>query len=117
MLPYSERAQRTRMRHQGPLTRVPGKHRTRPKVQSVAYWRELMESVVTHPALPMPLQRHSVPEGWTITESGALTIVAGAQTDLFIDPQTAAEALRAPRLLRHLTGDLTLSARVWVDLS
>jgi len=76
-----------------------------------------MESVVTHPALPVPLHWHSAPETWTITESGALTIVAGARTDLFIDPQTAAEALNAPCLLGHLAGDFMLSARVTVDFA
>ena len=76
-----------------------------------------MESVVTHPALPLPLHWHSVPEAWTITEDAALTIVAGARTDLFIDPQTAAEALNAPLLLAHVTGDFMLSARVRVDFA
>ncbi len=76
-----------------------------------------MESVVTHPALPTPLHWRSAPEAWTITETGALTIVAGARTDLFIDPQTAAEALNAPCLLGHLAGDFTLSARVMVDFA
>src|SRR6266851_8799237 len=105
------------MRPQGPLTGLPGKHYARPKVPSGACWREFMESVVTHPALPVQLHWHSVPEAWSTTESGALTIVAGARTDLFIDPQTAAEALNAPCLLGHLTGDFTLSARVMVDFA
>lgn len=40
----------------------------------------------TVPTLPGPLHWHGEPTAWTVTPEGGLSISAGAQTDLFIDP-------------------------------
>ena len=40
----------------------------------------------TLPTLPSPLHWHGEPTAWTVTPEGGLSISAGAQTDLFIDP-------------------------------
>lgn len=67
--------------------------------------------------LPPPQRWSSAPEGWS-AEGGALTITAGAGTDLFVDPGGADPALNAPCLLASPPlGDFWLSARVRVDFA
>jgi uncharacterized protein len=73
-----------------------------------------MEPITIAP-LPMPLRWETAPVSWSLADGPALTIAAGAQTDLFIDPQGAAATLNAPRLLGDVVGDFLLSARVTVD--
>jgi regulation of enolase protein 1 (concanavalin A-like superfamily) len=73
-----------------------------------------MSETVTLPQLPLSFQWDVPPERWNITADSGLTIGAGARTDLFIDPQGAAVALNAPRLLGRPNGDFLLSARVSV---
>jgi uncharacterized protein len=68
-------------------------------------------------ALPMPLRWETSPVSWNIVDEAALTITAGARTDLFVDPQGDAETLNAPRLLADVTGDFLLSARVTVGFA
>jgi uncharacterized protein len=64
--------------------------------------------------LPMSLAWQVPPSRWSVADDATLTIVAGAQTDLFVDPQGAPAVLNAPRLLGELSGDFLLSARVTV---
>jgi uncharacterized protein len=45
-------------------------------------------------------------------DSGALSLVAGARTDWFVDPGSGQVTLNAPALVAPLAGDFTLSARV-----
>jgi uncharacterized protein len=73
-----------------------------------------MKDAVVLPGLPTPLRWDVPAESWHIAEDSALTITAGARTDLFIDPQGTAEYLNAPRALGLLQGDFLLSARVTV---
>jgi regulation of enolase protein 1 (concanavalin A-like superfamily) len=68
-------------------------------------------------ALPLPLRWETPPASWNIVDQAALTITAGARTDLFVDPQGTAETLNAPRLLADVTGDFLLSARVTVGFA
>jgi uncharacterized protein len=71
------------------------------------------------PDLPLPPPRRwlSAPEGWS-AEGGALTISAGAGTDLFVDPGGADPVLNAPCLLASPPpGDFWLSARVRADFA
>ena len=68
------------------------------------------------PALPFPLRWQPAPERWHLASDGSLTIAAGPDTDLFVDPQGAEPSLSAPRLLGVLpAGDFQLAARVTVD--
>jgi len=76
-----------------------------------------MDQSVTVPALPMPLHWQSPPLGWRVADGGALTITAGARSDLFVDPQGTAAALNAPCLVGRPTGDFLLRARVTVDFA
>jgi regulation of enolase protein 1 (concanavalin A-like superfamily) len=75
----------------------------------------------------------ATPESWSIVEDDispggrgdgeegeaadcpALRVVAGARTDLFVDPLGEAPVLNAPRLLGVPVGDFQLSARVDVE--
>jgi regulation of enolase protein 1 (concanavalin A-like superfamily) len=66
------------------------------------------------PAVPAALRWEPAPERWSL-DDGALTVVAGPTTDLFLDPQGAPPKLEAPRLLGRVDGDFQLSARVAVD--
>ncbi len=75
-----------------------------------------MTETVTLAQMPMPLRWEVAPEGCRI-ERAELAISAGARTDLFIDPQGAAPALNAPRLLGAASGDFLLSARVTVPFA
>jgi regulation of enolase protein 1 (concanavalin A-like superfamily) len=68
-------------------------------------------------AIPTPLRWETPPASWNIVDAAALTITAGARTDLFVDPQGTAETLNAPRLLADVTGDFLLSARVTVGFA
>ena len=70
-------------------------------------------SDVRLPELPAPLRWAPQPEHWSL-DGRALTIGAGAVTDLFLDPQGAPPKLNAPRLLGRVNGDFQLSARVKV---
>jgi regulation of enolase protein 1 (concanavalin A-like superfamily) len=65
----------------------------------------------------MPLRWEVAPASWSLTDEQALTIAAGARTDMFVDPQGAAATLNAPRLLGDVAGDFMLSARVTVDFA
>ena len=75
-----------------------------------------MNQPIELPSLPMPLHWHTPPERYELAES-ALTIAAGAHTDLFVDPQGAATTLNAPCLLGATSGDFMLSARVTVEFA
>jgi uncharacterized protein len=72
---------------------------------------------ITIAPVPAPLRWAAAPASWSLAEGPALTIAAGAETDMFIDPQGSATTLNAPRLLGDLTGDFLLSARVTVDFA
>jgi regulation of enolase protein 1 (concanavalin A-like superfamily) len=76
-----------------------------------------MEQTPQIAALPLPLRWETTPTSWNIVDQAALTITAGARTDLFVDPQGTAETLNAPRLLADVTGDFLLSARVTVGFA
>ena len=76
-----------------------------------------MEQSIVHPAMPMPLRWDVAPQAWTIDDGGALRVVAGAQTDLFVDPENTAATLNAPRLIGSPAGDFLLSARVTVEFA
>ena len=67
--------------------------------------------------LPMPLRWRTPPADWSIAAGPALTIAAGARTDLFVDPQGGAETLNAPCLIGEVAGDFVLSARVTVGFA
>jgi regulation of enolase protein 1 (concanavalin A-like superfamily) len=66
--------------------------------------------------LPMPLEWEVPAADWEVGEDGALRIVAGPRTDLFVDPGGGPPELDAPRLAGAVEGDFRLSARVRADL-
>jgi regulation of enolase protein 1 (concanavalin A-like superfamily) len=76
-----------------------------------------MEQTPQIAALPLSLRWETPPTSWNIVDQAALTITAGAHTDLFVDPQGTAETLNAPRLLADVSGDFLLSARVTVGFA
>lgn len=75
-----------------------------------------MREAVAIPPFPAPLYWQVPPVQWTGTEE-SLTAVAGAVTDLFIDPQGAAPMLNAPRLFGAIDGEFQFSARVTVQFA
>ena len=67
-------------------------------------------------SIPAPLQWIHTPMEWQSNYVDALSITAGAKTDLFIDPQTRQAIDNAPRLLFDSQDrDFVFSARVSVD--
>jgi regulation of enolase protein 1 (concanavalin A-like superfamily) len=76
-----------------------------------------MTETVSLASLPMPLEWQVPPVSWHAESNAALTIAAGANTDLFIDPGGTATILNAPRLLGSPTGEFVLSARVTVEFA
>jgi regulation of enolase protein 1 (concanavalin A-like superfamily) len=77
-----------------------------------------MDDSFALPGLPHPIRWQLVPDGWHVSGDGALTIGAGAGTDLFVDPGGGAPALNAPRALAAVpAADYQLSARVTVDFA
>jgi regulation of enolase protein 1 (concanavalin A-like superfamily) len=76
-----------------------------------------MDQPITIAPLPMALRWQARPARWNIADDSVLTLAAGARTDLFIDPQGAAEMLNAPSLVGDTTGDFLFSARVTVDFA
>jgi regulation of enolase protein 1 (concanavalin A-like superfamily) len=64
--------------------------------------------------IPQPLAWGLAPVAWS-QNNDLLSISAGPQTDLFIDPQGATPMLNAPRLLFEAPGDWMLSAQVRVE--
>ncbi|MGS2648110.1 DUF1349 domain-containing protein [Streptosporangium sp. LJ11] len=74
-----------------------------------------MSETVSLPAFPTPLRWLNRPEDWS-ADGDALSIVAGAGTDLFSDPGEPNRYANAPALVGRLDGDFTLSARVRLDL-
>jgi regulation of enolase protein 1 (concanavalin A-like superfamily) len=66
--------------------------------------------------LPMAFEWQVAPADWTVGLDGALHIVAGPRTDLFVDPAGAPAELGAPRLMGAVAGDFQLSAHVRADL-
>ena len=72
------------------------------------------DTLPTLAGLPSPLLWGLAPHAWSQNDS-RLSISAGPQTDLFIDPQGAMPVLNAPRLLFAATGDWRLSANVRVE--
>lgn len=74
----------------------------------------MTEPAFTLPGLPAPLH-WDLPPVSAALDAGALTIVAGAQTDLFTDPAGAPPKADSPRLLFAPQGDFTLAAHVQVD--
>ena len=70
---------------------------------------------VSLPAVPFALSWDVEPvRSYLEAGSGALRVVAGAATDLFVDPLDNNATLNAPRLLGEPTGDFLLSAAVEV---
>jgi regulation of enolase protein 1 (concanavalin A-like superfamily) len=66
--------------------------------------------------LPGDLRWDVEPVAWA-DDGGALTVTAGARTDLFVDPGGAPAVLNAPRLLTGLEGDFLFGARVRVEFA
>jgi regulation of enolase protein 1 (concanavalin A-like superfamily) len=66
--------------------------------------------------LPLAFEWQVAPHDWTVGLDGTLHIVAGARTDLFVDPAGAPAELGAPRLVAPVAGDFQLSAYVRADL-
>jgi regulation of enolase protein 1 (concanavalin A-like superfamily) len=74
-----------------------------------------MTETVTLAPLSMPLRWELAPVSWKLDDGPTLTISAGAQTDMFVNPSGGEAVLNAPRLLGPAEGDFMLSARVTVD--
>jgi regulation of enolase protein 1 (concanavalin A-like superfamily) len=68
-----------------------------------------------HP-LPMALEWLVAPADWSIGPDGSLHVVAGARTDLFVDPAGTPPTRNAPCLVGPVEGDFQLSARVTAQL-
>ncbi|KYF65931.1 hypothetical protein BE15_29905 [Sorangium cellulosum] len=66
---------------------------------------------------PAPLRWEVPPRSWSVGKAASLTVTAGGETDLFLDPERAAGALNAPRLLGTPHGDFLASARVAVGFA
>jgi regulation of enolase protein 1 (concanavalin A-like superfamily) len=67
-------------------------------------------------ALPMPLTWDEPPESTENDGAARLTVVAGARTDMFHNPDDGVRTLNAPRALgTPPAGDFQLSARVSVE--
>jgi uncharacterized protein len=66
--------------------------------------------------IPDPLNWHLEPQDWNITDN-VLTAVAGAKTDLFVDPLSTNQSLNASMLVFENNQDFMLSARVTVDFN
>ena len=66
------------------------------------------------PEVLLDLRWRLAPESWELS-GGALTIRAGARTDLFVDPSGGSATHNTPHLLGRADGDFLLSARVSVD--
>jgi uncharacterized protein len=67
------------------------------------------------PGLDEPLTWSSTPADVTSTDSGAVTVGSGPQTDVFVDPQTGEVTASAARALAPAPdGDFPMSARVKV---
>ena len=67
--------------------------------------------------VPFPVRWLNEPTSWRATED-TLTVVAGPDTDWFVDPQeTSAPKLNAPALVGDSRGDFQLGARVTVDFA
>jgi regulation of enolase protein 1 (concanavalin A-like superfamily) len=67
--------------------------------------------------LPMPLRWLREPVRWELDEERSLTIVAGPQSDWFVNPQGAEPRRNAPVLVGEARGDFMLSARVSVEFA
>ncbi|WP_049581062.1 DUF1349 domain-containing protein [Streptomyces sp. SBT349] len=76
-----------------------------------------MAEQVILPAFPAPLRRLGARAAPTVEGEDALTLTAGPGTDLFADPGGPDRFANAPALVSRLPGDLTLSARVTLDLA
>ncbi|HNE28736.1 MAG TPA: DUF1349 domain-containing protein [Saprospiraceae bacterium] len=61
--------------------------------------------------IPHPLFWENQPEAFSY-RNGVLTLVAGAKTDMFRDPNVTYNTDNAPKLLFHPDGDFILSARI-----
>ena len=72
-----------------------------------------MDNGVRIAALPWPLRWLLPPERWTAADD-SLTITAGPDTDLFVDPEGSHVILNAPGLVGDPAGDFLLSARITV---
>lgn len=68
------------------------------------------------PEVPVELRWLLPPERWNLA-GGALTITAGARTDLFVDPSGSPAVHSAPHLVGQAAGNFTLSARVTVEFA
>ena len=66
--------------------------------------------------LPMAFEWQVAPADWTVGLDGTLHIVAGPDTDLFLDPAGGPAQLGAARLMAAVDGDFQLSANVKADL-
>jgi uncharacterized protein len=64
---------------------------------------------VTLPAIPKPLFWQNKPEKFTV-KSGVLTMLAGAKTDMFRDPNVTYNTDNAPKLMFKPDEDFVLSA-------
>jgi len=62
-------------------------------------------------AIPHPMFWENLPEQYSY-QRGVLTLVAGAETDMFRDPNVTYNTDNAPKLLFHPDKDFILSARI-----
>ncbi|HVQ89876.1 MAG TPA: DUF1349 domain-containing protein [Mycobacteriales bacterium] len=62
--------------------------------------------------LPGPLSWQVEPVSWEPVGPDGLTVTAGPQTDLFVDPAGSPAQLSAPRALLPVSGDYRFSARL-----
>ncbi len=84
-----------------------------------------MSEPIIHPALPFPLAAHGdLPVTHAVDKAGTLTLTGAARSDMFIDPNGAADTYAAGLLLGLPPegegaggGDFTLSARVTVPFA
>ncbi|ONK16011.1 DUF1349 domain-containing protein [Streptomyces sp. MP131-18] len=76
-----------------------------------------MEQQIRVPAVPVPLRPLNRPADWSVDGDGALTLGAGAGTDLFSDPGGPGRFANAPALIGRVEGDFVLTARVTTGLA
>jgi len=62
-------------------------------------------------AIPFPLVWNNVPVSYSV-KNNSLTIVAGAKTDMFRDPNVTYNTDNAPKLLFHPANDFVLTASI-----
>jgi len=66
--------------------------------------------------IPQKISWQTAPQSWKC-DGDQLTILAGAKTDLFLDPQNAYEIVNSPKAVFNPNDSFVLSARVRVDFN